>query len=93
MLIGHIHEIIKIGQGQKVNLGDGDFEWVISIIDSMAPESNSSLFRDIEAKKLSELNFIHGYFWEQAERLSVKEPTLSFVFDSLIPQESLVRQS
>jgi len=93
MLINLIHEIIKIGQAKNVNIAEEDFNWVISTIDGMAPESNSSLFRDIQSNRPSELHSIHGYLVKEAEQLSVHVPTLRFIYHSLIPSESLARQA
>ena len=93
MLINLIHEIIKIGQAKNVNISEEDFNWAISTIDGMAPESNSSLFRDIQSNRPSELHSIHGYLVKEAEQLSVHVPTLRFIYHSLIPSESLARQA
>ena len=71
MLIQLIREILIVGQAKKVNIGEDDYEWAISTIDAMAPESNSSLFRDIQSNRPSELHSIHGFLVREAERLSV----------------------
>ncbi|MEC7466063.1 MAG: ketopantoate reductase C-terminal domain-containing protein, partial [SAR324 cluster bacterium] len=93
MLIQLIREILIIGQAKKVNIGEDDYEWAISTIDAMAPESNSSLFRDIQSNHPSELHSIHGFLVREAERLSVDVPALRFIYHCLIPQENLARES
>ena len=74
-------------------IGEDDYEWAISTIDAMAPESNSSLFRDIQSNRPSELHSIHGFLVREAERLSVDVPALRFIYHCLIPQENLARES
>ena len=93
MLIQLIREILIVGQAKKVNIGEDDYEWAISTIDAMAPESNSSLFRDIQSNRPSELHSIHGFLVREAERLSVDVPALRFIYHCLIPQENLARES
>ncbi len=93
MLIQLIREILMVGQAKKVNIGEDDYEWAISTIDAMAPESNSSLFRDIRSNRPSELHSIHGFLVREAERLSVDVPALRFIYHCLIPQENLARES
>lgn len=93
MLIQLIREILMVGQAKKVNIGEDDYEWAISTIDAMAPESNSSLFRDIQSNRPSELHSIHGFLVREAERLSVDVPALRFIYHCLIPQENLARES
>ena len=93
MLIQLIREILIVGQAKKVNIGEDDYEWAISTIEAMAPESNSSLFRDIQSNRPSELHSIHGFLVREAERLSVDVPALSFIYHCLIPQENLARES
>ena len=93
MLIQLIREILIVGQAKKVNIGEDDYEWAISTIDAMAPESNSSLFRDIQSNRPSELHSIHGFLVREAERLSLDVPALRFIYHCLIPQENLARES
>ena len=93
MLIQLIREILIVGQAKKVNIGEDDYEWAISTIDAMAPESNSSLFRDIQSNRPSELHSIHGFLVREAERLSVDVQALRYIYHCLIPQENLARES
>ena len=86
-----ILEVVSIGKAQGVNLTEEDYNWAIKTIGSVAPDSTSSLQRDIIEGRPSELHAIHGNLLRRAEESKVDAPNLRFLYHALIPSETIAR--
>jgi 2-dehydropantoate 2-reductase len=85
MLERGMREILEVARALKISLPDGIVERSMGLIDSLAPDSTTSLQRDITAGKLSELEAWNGAVVRLGLETGVRTPLHEFIYHSLLP--------
>jgi len=88
-----LHEMIALARARGVDPGGDALQRTMARYDNMAPESTSSLQRDVMDGKPSELDAQIGAVVRLATESGVPAPVSSFLYHCLIPQERKARGS
>ncbi len=86
-----LREMIAVATARGVNLGNDAVERTLERYDGMAPDSTSSLQRDIMEGKPSELDAQVGAIVRLGREARVATPVCEMLFDLLLPQERKAR--
>jgi len=84
-------ELIAVAKKRKIDLGKDALERTMERYDNLAPESTSSLQRDVMDGKPSELEAQIGEVVRLARESGVAAPVSEFLYQSLLPQERKAR--
>jgi 2-dehydropantoate 2-reductase len=87
MLERGMQEILAVARARQISLPEGIVEKSMSLIDSLAPNSTTSLQRDIAAGKPSELEAWNGAVVRLGLETGVPTPLHEFIYYSLLPSE------
>lgn len=88
-----LREMIAIAKARGVDPGDDAVQRTMERYDNMAPNSTSSLQRDVMEGKPSELDAQIGAVVRLARESNVPAPVSSFLYSCLLPQERKARGS
>ena len=91
MLERGMQEILAVARARRVSLPDGIVEKSMGLIDSLAPDSTTSLQRDISAGRPSELEAWSGAVVRLGRETGVPAPLHEFIYHSLLPSELRAR--
>lgn len=91
MLERGAREILAVARALRVALPDGIVEKTMGLMDSLAPNSTTSLQRDISAGKPSELEAWSGAVVRLGREAGVPTPLHEFIYHSLLPSELRAR--
>jgi 2-dehydropantoate 2-reductase len=91
LLVGLMEEVTAVARARGVLLPEDVVPRTLVFIDSMAHQSTTSMQRDIEEAKPSELEAIVGVVVRSGQELGVPTPVARFVYASLFPQEKRVQ--
>lgn len=86
-----MREILWVAQANGIPLADETIERTLSFVDTLPPDSTSSLQRDIAARRPSELEAWNGAAVRLGQRTGVPTPSHSFIYHSLLPLERRAR--
>lgn len=89
--IGAMREMIAIASARGIDLGDDAIERTLERYERMAPDSTSSLQRDIIEGKPSELEAQAGAIVRMARESKVATPICETLYALLLPQERRAR--
>ncbi len=92
MLIDALHECYSVALAQGVPLPSDSPAVTLAYIDSLPPETMASMQRDIIEGRPSELESQNGAIVRMGQRYHVPTPVSSFIYYSLLPQETLARR-
>ena len=93
MLVKSVEEIVEVAFSQKIVLPDETVKNCIEFYQALPYSATSSMQRDIEHKKPSELEYQNGAIVKLAKSNKVPVPVNSFIYYSLLPQEIEARSS
>jgi 2-dehydropantoate 2-reductase len=93
MLINAMEEIVEVAFSQKIVLPDDTVKNCIGFYQSLPYSATSSMQRDIELKKPSELEYQNGVIVKLAMSNKISAPVNSFIYYSLLPQELAARSA
>jgi 2-dehydropantoate 2-reductase len=88
-----LREVLALANARSVDLGDDAIERTWQRYDALAPESTSSMQRDIMEGKPSELEAQLGAIVRLARESGVAVPVTSTIYHALLPQEEKSRRS
>lgn len=91
MLERGMREILEVSRAHQVSLAEGIVEKSMGLVDSLAPNSTTSLQRDIAAGKPSELEAWNGAVVRLGREAGVPTPLHEFLYHSLLPSELQAR--
>ena len=86
-----VREVIALAGARGIDLGDDAFERTMERYDNLAPESTSSLQRDVMEGKPSELDAQIGAVVRLARESGVAAPVSEMLYHCLLPQERRAR--
>jgi 2-dehydropantoate 2-reductase len=86
-----MREVVALATARGVDLGADAIERTLDRYDNMAPDSTSSLQRDIMEGKPSELEAQPGAIVRMAREANVATPTCDALYGLLLPQERKAR--
>jgi 2-dehydropantoate 2-reductase len=86
-----MREMIAVAKARGVDLGDDAIERTLERYERMAPDSTSSLQRDIIEGKPSELEAQAGAIVRMAREANVATPICETLYALLLPQERRAR--
>ncbi|MCG8580198.1 MAG: 2-dehydropantoate 2-reductase [Bacteroidales bacterium] len=91
MMIALLNEIYAVSQKKGVNIKPDFIDKTITVIDSVAYDSTSSLTRDVLEGKPSEIDYQNGTVVKLAEKYGVEVPVNRFIYDCILPMELKAR--
>lgn len=91
LLVGLMEEVTAVARARGVRLPEDVVPRTLGFVDAMAPQSTTSMQRDIEDGKPSELEAIVGVVIRSGQELGVPTPIAQFVYASLLLRETLAR--
>jgi 2-dehydropantoate 2-reductase len=92
MLISCMEEILRVGQGREVNLGNDVVQKMVSnSIDKAPADVIASLHKAILEGKPSELDDQTGAVIRMGRQLGIPTPTNDFIYAALLPMELKAR--
>jgi 2-dehydropantoate 2-reductase len=87
-----MREVFDVAAAEKVSLTSEDFDEVLQVyISGFAPETTSSMHRDLLAGRPSELEDQVGAVVHRSRRLGVPTPVLDTIYAVMIPREARAR--
>ena len=86
-----LREVLQVATARGVDLGDDAIERTWHRYDGMAPDSTSSMQRDIMEGKPSELDAQLGAVVRLARESGVEVPVTAMIYHALVPQERRAR--
>jgi len=92
MILDTANEIKQIANAKGIGLTEKDIEITMQAIDNNDYNTTASMQRDMMEGRPSELENFNGYIVHQGERLDIKTPVNSFIYNALLPQEKLARK-
>jgi len=93
LLVGLMEEVRAVAGARGVDLPEDVIGRTLEFVDAMAPQSTTSMQRDIDEAKPSELEAIVGVVVRSGQELDVATPMARFVYASLLPQEKRAQMS
>jgi len=82
-----LDEVIAVGRAAGIALADDDKARALVLIESAPAGGTTSLQRDIQSGRRSELEIQIGAVRRMGEELTVAVPAFDFIYASLLPQE------
>jgi 2-dehydropantoate 2-reductase len=86
-----LRETLAVAKARKVSLEDNAVADTMKFYDTIPANGTTSLQRDIEDGKMSELEYWNGAVARLGREVAVPTPTNQFIYDSLLPLESRAR--
>jgi 2-dehydropantoate 2-reductase len=91
MLEQALREVTAVGLARRINLPDDLVPRILTLIDSLPPETMASMQRDILEGRPSELGAQTGAVVRMGLESGTPTPLHTFMYDSLLPQELAAR--
>jgi len=91
MLERGMQEILEVSRAHKVPLAEGIVKKSMVLLDALAPDSTTSLQRDIAAGRPSELEAWNGAVVRLGRETGVPTPLHEFIYHRLLPSELRAR--
>ena len=88
-----IHETAAVGRAHGVTLPPGAEDAALAFLDAVPPGGTSSMHRDFEAGRRTELEALSGLVSRRGRELEIPTPTHDLVYESLLPLELRARVS
>jgi 2-dehydropantoate 2-reductase len=92
MLIDVLQECYSVALAQGIHLPEDSVATTLAYIDSLPPHTMASMQRDIMNGRPSELEAQNGAIVRMGQMYNIPTPVHSYIYSSLLPQESLARQ-
>jgi len=92
MLRAAISEVAAVAQAQGIDLGKDAVDRAIAFVDTVPAEGTTSMHRDFEAGRRTELDALSGAVSRLGASLGVPTPTHDFIARSLMPRELAARR-
>jgi 2-dehydropantoate 2-reductase len=86
-----MREILRVARARRISLADQIVEKTMALLDGLAPDSTTSLQRDVIAGRRSELDAWNGAVVRLGREAGVETPLNEFIYHSLLPQELRAR--
>lgn len=91
MLEQALHEARAVGLAHGVPLAEDAISKILALVDRTAAESTTSMQRDIQDGRPSELDYQTGTVVRLGQEVGVATPLHTFIYHSLLPQERRAR--
>ena len=91
LLKSAIREAAAVGRAQGVGLEEGAEEKAMTFLDGVPGDGTSSMQRDFDAGRRTELEALSGYLSRSGGELGIPTPTHDFIYDTLVPLERQAR--
>ncbi len=92
LLARAINEVIEVGKAAGIGLDEESRKKAWAFISSLPPNSTTSMQRDIESSKASELEFMSGSVTRLGKKYGVHTPIHDFIYACLLPAELRARE-
>lgn len=93
MLEAAVREVAEVGRAAGVALGPDAVARTLEYIDRLPPEGTTSMQRDFEAGRRTELEALSGFVSRRGSELGVPTPTHDLVRAALLPLELEARRT
>lgn len=91
MIRGVMQEVVSLAAAKDISLPNDVIEQTLAFMDSLPPEGTSSMQRDLENGRPSELESQNGAVVRMAEELGLEAPLNKMIYANLLPQERKAR--
>lgn len=92
LLLAAMEETAAVARARGVRIAPDAVAKALAIVDRLQPDATSSMQRDVQAGRPSELMDLTGSVVQKGREAQVAVPAHSFVLASLLPQERAARQ-
>jgi len=92
LLTAAIAEVAAVAKALGIDLGENAVQRSLDFIETVPPDGTSSMHRDFEAGRRTELEALSGAVSRLGVGLGVPTPTHDFIVESLMPRELAARQ-
>lgn len=91
MLVIMLQEMYDLALAEGIQLNKSIVDKTMQVMDNFAPDSNSSMARDIWSGNPSELEYQNGTVVKLAHKHNLQVPTNFFIYHTLLPTENKAR--
>lgn len=67
-------EVVKVAHASNVDLREADIEDFITLMNTFSPNGKTSMLQDIEAKRLTEVDYFSGTLIELGKKINIPTP-------------------
>ena len=83
-----MHEVIAVAQAENISLTEQDFEYYVSTLDDLVPDSYPSMRQDRLARRRSEVDLFAGTILKLAKKHGIDTPVNQKYYDKVLEIES-----
>ncbi|WBW95595.1 ketopantoate reductase family protein [Oceanirhabdus sp. W0125-5] len=80
---GAMREVIQIANVMDVDLGEEDIDKVFEMIMKLAPTGKTSMFQDVEAKRITEVDMLSGKLCELGCKYNIPTPVNQMLYNMI----------
>lgn len=91
LLAEAINEVVALGKAAGIALDDKSRQKTWDFVSSLPPGSTTSMQRDVESGRPSELEFMSGSVTRLGKKYGVRTPIHDFIYSCLLPSELKAR--
>lgn len=93
IIVNTANEIKSIANTKGIKISDDDINLAMNMYKNSEYDTTASMQRDIMQGKPSELENFNGYIVNQGKLLGIPTPINAFIYECLLPQERLARNT
>lgn len=91
MMILAAREVLELARKKGINLQEEDIDLMVKTINALDPEGKTSMLQDLEARRVTEVDYFSGEIIKMGKLLNVPTPINEFLFHAIKYQESLIK--
>lgn len=80
-------EVVEIAKRKGVDLRDSDIDAMVEIINKLDPQGKTSMLQDIEAGRITEVDYFSGHIMKMGHELNIPTPINEFLYKSIKRKE------
>lgn len=81
------HEVLEIAKRKGIDLRDDDIDLMVETINKLDPEGKTSMLQDIEAQRITEVDYFSGHIIKMGKELGIKTPVNEMLYQSIKNKE------
>lgn len=80
-------EVVEIAKRKGIDLRDSDIDVMVDIINKLDALGKTSMLQDIDAKRVTEVDFFSGHIIKMGQEVGIKTPVNEMLFESIKKKE------